>query len=67
MPQMKEANAQIKAFLKARENTGFIDIFSPMLDNDGKPKAEIFVEDRLHMNEQGYEIWKKIILPYLRK
>jgi len=67
MPKMKEANKQIEAFLKTQKNTGFINVFSPMLNADGKPKPEIFVEDRLHMNADGYAIWKKTILPYLKK
>ena len=67
MPKMKEANKQIEAFLKTQKNAGFINVFSPMLNADGKPKPEIFVEDRLHMNADGYAIWKKTILPYLKK
>ena len=67
MPKMKEANKQIEAFLKTQKNAGFINVFSPMLNADGQPKPEIFVEDRLHMNADGYAIWKKTILPYLKK
>jgi hypothetical protein len=32
-----------------------------MLGADGKPRPEIFRDDKLHMNAAGYEIWKKII------
>ena len=67
MPKMKEANIQIQEFLKTQNNTGFIDIFSLMLTENGKPKSEIFIEDRLHINAQGYAIWKQVILPYLKK
>jgi lysophospholipase L1-like esterase len=67
MPKMKQANMEIQEFLKTQKNTGFIDIFSLMLNENGKPKVEIFVEDRLHMNAQGYAIWKQVILPYLKK
>jgi lysophospholipase L1-like esterase len=38
-----------------------------MTDRNGKINRDIFVEDRLHMNRQGYEIWKKAITPYLLK
>jgi lysophospholipase L1-like esterase len=67
MPEMKEANSQIEAFLKTEKNTGFINVFTPMLNAEGKPKPEIFVEDRLHLNADGYAIWKKILLVYLKK
>jgi lysophospholipase L1-like esterase len=44
-----------------------VDIYSPMIDEKGNPKEELFIADRLHMNEKGYAIWKKVIFPYLLK
>ena len=61
------ANAQIKDFLASQQQAKFIDVYSAMLNSDGKPKPEIFLEDRLHMNASGYATWKKILLPYLTK
>lgn len=60
----KEANDMIKEFLKGQKNTRFIDVFTPMYNN-GKGRPELFVEDMLHMNEKGYEIWRKLVKPYL--
>jgi hypothetical protein len=37
-----------------------------MLGADGKPKPDIFLKDRLHMNLKGYELWTGIIRPYLK-
>ena len=65
--EMKKANAMIKNFLQNQKKTGYIDVFNAMLDNNGKPKAEIFLEDQLHMNASGYAIWKKAIVPHLVK
>jgi lysophospholipase L1-like esterase len=67
MAKMKEANNQIEAFLKTQKNTGFVNVFAAMLNAEGTPKPEIFVEDRLHLNADGYAIWKKILLVYLKK
>lgn len=43
----------------------FIDVWTPLLNNEGLPKKEIFVSDSLHINKLGYDIWareiKKII------
>ena len=36
-----------------------------MLEKDGKPMKNIFIEDQLHMNAYGYKIWQKLILPHL--
>jgi lysophospholipase L1-like esterase len=38
-----------------------------MLGADGMPRKDIFVEDNLHMNAEGYRIWQRILLPYLIK
>lgn len=67
MPVLEEGNAMVKDYLKNKPNTQYIDIYSPMLDGDGKPKADIFLEDKLHMNEKGYQIWTDVIGPYLVK
>ena len=65
-PKFRAANAQIRAFLQTQKKAGFINVYDAMLDAKGKPR-NIFVEDRLHMNADGYRIWQKIILPYLLK
>ncbi|EEF60179.1 SGNH/GDSL hydrolase family protein [Pedosphaera parvula] len=62
--KVKQANQLVETFCKAN-NLVFIDVFHPMLSPEGKPRPEIYVSDRLHMNEQGYKIWKQVIEPYL--
>jgi lysophospholipase L1-like esterase len=59
-------NKFIKEFLSKTANDQFIDVFYPMLDKNGLPIKEIFLEDNLHMNASGYAIWKKVIQPYLK-
>jgi lysophospholipase L1-like esterase len=61
----RQANALIANDAK-KLGVEFIDIFTPMLDATGQPREELFVEDRLHMNRAGYEIWRSVIAPYLR-
>jgi Lysophospholipase L1 and related esterases len=67
MPQAEDANNKIKAFLAKKKRTGFVDIYHRMLNPDGTPVQTLFKEDNLHMNAQGYAIWKDAILPYLKK
>lgn len=66
-PIMEDANTLIRQYLKSQPNTRYIDVYSAMLRRDGKPKPDIFIQDSLHMNRQGYQIWKKKITPYLTK
>jgi lysophospholipase L1-like esterase len=64
--QMKQANQLIHTYLKDHKNTVFVDVYSAMLDKNGQPREELFVNDRLHMNAQGYAIWRKAITPHLK-
>ena len=43
----------------------FLDVATPMLNEDGSIKDDIFVQDNLHMNAKGYAIWTKVIRPKL--
>lgn len=66
-PKFKEANMLIRNYLASQNKTRFIDVYSKMLNADGSIMEDIFLQDKLHMNAKGYAIWKKAILPYLRK
>jgi lysophospholipase L1-like esterase len=63
-----EGNRLIKKFLSKKGEAGkFVDVWTSMLNDDGLPKEDIFLGDKLHMNEKGYQLWKKILEPYLLK
>lgn len=66
-PEMKRGNELIKAEVVRHKNVRFIDIASKMLGPDGgKPAADIFVADGLHLNAKGYAIIRSALLPYLK-
>lgn len=67
LPKFKEANQQIRTFLATQKATSYIDVYDAMLMPDGRPIADIFTKDSLHMNPKGYVIWQKQIRPHLRK
>jgi lysophospholipase L1-like esterase len=64
---MQEGNEKIKAFIARQKKAAFIDVYHAMLNEDGTIMSDIFLSDKLHMNKKGYEIWQKIIAPYLKK
>ena len=63
--KVEEANALIERFTREQPRLKFIDVFPHMLGTDGLPRPEIFVEDRLHMNAEGYKLWRELIRPHL--
>jgi lysophospholipase L1-like esterase len=64
--QVRAANKLVADYCKAGDNLGYIDTHSQMLGADGQPLPDIFVADRLHMNEKGYLIWKRVVAPHLK-
>ncbi len=56
--RMMAANALISNYLISKKNATFVSIWDEMLEN-GLPKKDIFLEDNLHMNKEGYAIWIK--------
>lgn len=66
LPAVQEANALIRAHAARDPRLDFIDVFQPMLGADGQPRAELFREDRLHLNAQGYALWHELIAARLR-
>ena len=65
--KMIQANGWIKSFLAKQKKTAYIDVYTKMLGKDHKPRPELFLGDRLHMNKAGYTIWQKAIKPYLKR
>jgi lysophospholipase L1-like esterase len=60
LAQMQQANNLIKEYCDREEGLFFIDVAASMMDKD-KIKTDIFIEDNLHMNTKGYDIWEKIV------
>lgn len=67
MDEMRKANGLIEEYAGARDHLDYIDIFTPMLGEDGEPLPDVFVEDGLHMNAAGYAIWAEAVRPYLAR
>jgi lysophospholipase L1-like esterase len=65
LPQMRETNHIIGAYLNRLPNSEYIDIFTPMLGVDGRPRPELFRGDMLHLNDEGYRLWRGVIAAHL--
>lgn len=62
----REANQRIRALAAGGQAVDFIDVFTPMLDAAGQPRADLFGADGLHLNAAGYALWVERIAPFLR-
>tara|TARA_B100000676_G_scaffold211412_1_gene207712 strand:+ start:124 stop:384 length:261 start_codon:yes stop_codon:yes gene_type:complete len=55
---MRRTNAPLRARCDTDPRLHFVDVATPMLGADGKPPADLFVKDMLHMTDAGYDIWR---------
>ena len=60
-PRQVKWNNAVSSFAEAEENLVFVDVSPPMLSEKNEPRPELYIEDMLHLNEKGYEIWTKIV------
>lgn len=63
--EMHRVNMLIKSYALLHPDVGYVDVFNPMLNASGGIRSDIFMEDNLHMNDKGYDLWQKVIRPYL--
>ena len=65
--KMKEANRLVSEFCKDSKALEYIDVATPMLGPGGTPRPELFQEDGLHLNPEGYRLWTSLVEPFLLK
>jgi lysophospholipase L1-like esterase len=64
--KFRETNNLIKTEITKDKNINYVDVFNAMLNDKGEPQPELYVEDKLHLNEKGYAIWGNILKKGLR-
>jgi len=64
--KQRKANGLVEAYCKKNDYLAYIDAVTPMLDDDGKPRQEMFGKDGLHMNDKGYALWASLLKAYLK-
>lgn len=57
-PLYLKANELLKNYCETDDRLHYVDIVPPMLGDDGKPRVELFKGDMLHMNRDGYIIFR---------
>lgn len=66
-PKLHQANKKISKFISKQDNYFFVDTASKMVDSNGVVLQDIFVDDNLHMNDKGYQIWTNVLKPILEQ
>lgn len=64
-PQIQAGNAAVREVCRKSDQTFFIGTESAYLDGQGFPRSELFLDDQLHLNRDGYTLWAAIIKSHL--
>lgn len=64
---IQEDNAKLKALCKKEKKVYFIETAQSFLNEKGEPRNELFRDDLLHLNPEGYKIWSALVKAELTK
>lgn len=65
LPLQQAANRLVREWIATQRGIDYIDVATPLLDAGGRPDPRYFLGDRLHLNAQGYALWREAVAPYL--
>ncbi|MDI9553468.1 MAG: GDSL-type esterase/lipase family protein, partial [Bacteroidota bacterium] len=66
-PEIKEAGEMISEICENQRNTYYLDTEKYFTNEKGLPRADLFLDDRLHLNAEGYKVWSGLIKKELDK
>lgn len=66
MPLAQRTNHLIAKYSAGQANLGFIDVYSKIVDAEGRPRRGLYLADALHLDPQGYDIWRSVIAHHLK-
>lgn len=58
-------NNKLERYCNRKKQVEFVNVWTPMCDRSGTILPGLFLEDGLHMNKKGYDIWGAAIENYL--
>ena len=63
METSRRANAQVKEIAGRDPLLRYIDAENALLGADGQPRAELYTDNRLNHNDEGYKVWTAALKP----
>jgi lysophospholipase L1-like esterase len=55
----------VEEYARTHDDVVYADLATPMMGEDRRPRDTLFLEDGLHLNETGYDVWTKALRPVL--
>jgi hypothetical protein len=60
-------NALVKEYCVQGKGLGFIDVNPVLFDKDKQPRMDLYLSDQLHLKDQAYEEFTKVIKPVIER
>jgi lysophospholipase L1-like esterase len=57
-------NQQLRDYCGTKEKVAFVETWKALTTGDGVPRPELYIQDQLHLNQDGYKIWTELFKPY---
>ena len=64
---LADLNARFTNLGEGKAHLTVLDMVTPFTGPDGKPMAEFFGKDHVHLVEAGYQKWAELLRPALEK
>lgn len=64
--EYEQFNYALSLWTLLKTKVHFIDVWTPMINDQDEVMPDLFLGDNLHMNAKGYKIWTEVIGPYLK-
>lgn len=65
--RIQEVNRRIAEEIKVRPQSHFVDVYTPMQNDDGSPRRDLWTEDGIHMSAAGYYVWWQVLSAHRRQ
>ncbi len=61
--KFQQSNRLIQSYIETQKRMWYVDVGKAMLNRQGFARPELFLSDSLHMNQEGYALWTRILKP----
>ena len=62
---MRKVNKMVRDFAANDPTLVYIDTATPMFNDTGHLPKSLFKDDGLHLSRKGYDLWNKVLTPYI--